>query len=96
MDSFKHYAYIYLALHALIDLILAVKMYYRLGTFAPSFGFLLACCVFSLFLYFGIRNEQLPGRNGIRVNRWGEPVAYWIGFSLLVLSHLIFTVIMLL
>jgi hypothetical protein len=94
MGLFKHYAYAYLALHTLIDLILAVKMYHRLGTLAPSFGFMFACCVLSLFLYFGVRNEELPGRNGVRVNIWGDPVAYWIGFALLVLSHLIFTVTM--
>ena len=94
MDPFKRCAYIYLALHALIDLILAAKMYRQVGTLAPSVGFIFACGVLSLFLYFGIKNEVLPGRYGVRAHRSSEPVAYWIGFTLLVISHLIFTVIM--
>jgi len=94
VKHFKPFAYSYLALHVLIDFILAVRMYYRVGTAAPSVAFMFAGCVLSLFLFFGIKNEQLPGRYGIRVNMWDEPVAYWIGFVLLVLAHLIFTVTM--
>jgi len=94
MDRFQRYAYVYLALHVLVDLVLAARMYYRLGTAAPSVGFMFACCILSLFLYFGIRNEQLRGRYGTRAYRWRDPVAYWIGFALLVIAHLIFTVTM--
>ena len=94
MDLFQRYAYVYLALHVFVDLILAARMYHRLGTPAPSVGFMFACCVLSSFLYFGIRNEQLPGRYGTRAGRWRDPVAYWIGFALLIIAHLIFTVMM--
>ena len=94
MDHFKLYAYSYLALHVLIDLILAVRLFYRVGTPALSIILMSACFVFALFLFFGIKNEQFRRRHGSVGYRWRDPVAYWIGFALFVIAHLIFTVIM--
>ena len=94
MYHFKSYAYGYLALHVLIDFILAVRLYYRVETLVLSIVLMSACSVFALFLYFGIKNEQFRGRYGTVVHRWSAPVAYWIGFALFVIAHLIFTVIM--
>jgi hypothetical protein len=96
MHHFKFYAYGYLALHVLIDFILAVRLYYRVGTLVLSVILMSACCVFALFLFFGIKNEQFRGRHGSVGYRWRDPVAYWVGFALFVIAHLIFTVLMVL
>jgi hypothetical protein len=94
MDHFKLYAYGYLALHVLIDLILAVRLYYRIETPVVSIILMSACLVFALFLFFGIKNEQFRGRHDTVGYRWRDPVAYWIGFALYVIVHLIFTITM--
>lgn len=93
-ELFKHYAFAFLALRALIDLTLAVIVYYQAGSFAPGIGLVLVCSVFYFFLYLGIRNEKFYGRYGRRVFLWREPVAYWFVVGLLVLFHLIITVLM--
>lgn len=90
-ELFKRYAFIFLALRVLIDLTLAVIIYHQVGNLAPSVGLMLIGCVFYIFLYFGIRNEEFPGRYGRRVSLWREPVAYWFCFAVLVLFHLLIT-----
>lgn len=91
---FQLFGYIYIALHGLLDIILAFNMYRRLESLAPSIGFMFACSVLSIFLFFGIKNERMRGRYGTIVYVKSEPFAYWTGFTLLVVSHWIFTVTM--
>ena len=90
-ELFKYYAYVFLGLRALIDLTVAAIIYHRIGALVVSFGFISLCCVFYVFLYFGIRNEEFRGRYGRRVILWREPVGYWFVVAFLVLLHLIIT-----
>src|SRR5215217_8228158 len=90
-ELFKRYALVFLALRALVDLALAVIIYRQTGSPAPGVGFMLICCVFYFFLYFGIRNEEFRGRYGRRVILWREPVGYWFVVAFLVLFHLFVT-----
>jgi hypothetical protein len=90
-ELFKRYAFVLLAARALFDLTLAVIIYQQVGNLAPSVGLMLICGVFYVFLYFGIRNEEFPGRYGRRVTLRREPVAYWFCIAVLVLFHLIIT-----
>ena len=90
----KHYAFVFLALRALIDLTLAAIIYYQDGVLGSSLGLLLICSVFYFFLYFGIGNEEFHGRYGRRVILWREPAAYWFVVAFLVLFHLFITVSM--
>ena len=91
-ERFKPYAFLFLAARVLIDLTLAVIIYLQEETFLFSFGFMLLCCVFYLFLFFGLRNEEFRGRYGRRVILWREPVGYWFVVAFLVLFHLFVTV----
>ena len=92
-ELFKRYAFVFLAVRALIDLTLAGIMFYQEGTFVISFGFLLLCCVFYYFLFVGLRREEFHGRYGRRVILWREPFAYWFVVAFLVLFHLFITVL---
>ncbi len=92
-ETFKYYAFVFLALRALIDLTLAVIICYQVGSLVPGIGLMLICCVFYFFLFFGIRNEKFSGRYGSRVFLWREPIAYWFIVALLVILHLIITVL---
>jgi hypothetical protein len=96
MDHFKAYAYGYLGLHLLIDFILAIRIYYRIGMPVVSILFMSACFVLALLLFFGIKNERFRGRYGTVAYRWRDPLGYWVGFILFIIAHLIFTVIMVL
>jgi hypothetical protein len=90
-EQFKFYAYVFLALRALIDLTVAAMIYHRVGALVVSFGFISLCCVFHAFLFFGIRNEEFRGRYGRRVILWREPFGYWFCVAFLVLFHLVIT-----
>lgn len=90
-ERFKYYAYLFLALRALIDLTLAVVIYRQVGALVVSVGFMALCGVFHLFLFFGIRNEEFRGRYGRRVILWREPVGYWFCVAFLVVFHLVIT-----
>lgn len=91
-ERLKLYAFVFLAARALIDLTLAGVVYYQERTLLFSSGFMLLCCVFYLFLFFGLRNEEFRGRYGRRVMLWREPVGYWFVVAFLVLFHLFVTV----
>ena len=91
-ERFKLYAFVFLAARVLTDLTLAVILYLQEKTLVFSFGFLLLCCVFYYFLYFGLRSEEFHGRYGRRVILWREPVGYWFVVGFLVLFHLFVTV----
>jgi hypothetical protein len=92
-ERLKLYAFVFLAARALVDLTLAGVIYLQEGVLILSLGFLLLCCVFYLFLLFGLRNEEFRGRYGRRVILWREPVGYWFVVAFLVLSHLCVTVL---
>lgn len=93
-ELLKRYALAFLALRALIDLAPAVVIYRQAGSLVPGVGLLLICSVFYFLLYFGIRNEEFPGRYGRRVILWREPVGYWLIVAFLLASHLAVTVLM--
>jgi hypothetical protein len=93
-EPLKRYAFALLALRALIDLTLAVMIYRQSSSLVPGVGLMLICSVFYLFLYFGIRNEEFPGRHGRRVILWREPAGYWLVLLFLVVSHLSITLLM--
>ena len=90
-ERLKRYAFAFLAARALVDLTLAGLIYRQEGTLVFALGFLLLCCVFYLFLLFGLRNEEFRGRYGRRVILWREPFGYWFVVGFLVLSHLCVT-----
>jgi hypothetical protein len=91
--NFKNYAFAFLTLRLVIDLILAGVIYYQEQTFVISFGFLLLCGVFYLLMFFGFRNEEFRGRYGQRVILWREPVGYWIIVAFLAIFHLVITIL---
>ena len=90
-ELLKRYAFVFLAVRALIDLTLGVVIYRQAGSLAPGVGFLLICSAFYALLYFGIRDEEFPGRYGRRVILWREPVGYWLVVGLLIVSRLAVT-----
>ncbi|HEX8500187.1 MAG TPA: hypothetical protein VF659_06300 [Pyrinomonadaceae bacterium] len=92
-ELLRRYAFAFLALRALIDLSLAVVIYRRAGSLVPAAGLMLVCSAFYILLYFGLRNEEFPGRYGRRVILWREPVAYWFIVGFLVVFHLSVTVL---
>jgi hypothetical protein len=71
-ELLKRYAFIFLAVRALIDLTLGVVIYRQAGSLVPGVGFMLICSVFYIFLYSGIRNEEFHGRYGRRVILCGD------------------------
>ena len=94
MGVFKRAIFVFLVLHVLTDLTLAVIIYHQVGILAPGIGIMALCCVFSFYLFPALRDEEFsrrwfPGRfyrgpiNGA--------VAFWFTFALLVLIHLILT-----
>jgi hypothetical protein len=92
MDEFwKKILYAFLVLRGLIDLFLVFLSYLWTGSFETGALVLILCCVPYIFLFFGIRNEQFPGRYGHKVIFWREPAAYWFVFAFLVLLHLVFS-----
>jgi len=94
-EPLKRYAFVCLAVRALIDLTLIAMIYRQKETLVSSVGFALICGVFYYFLVSGIRNEEFYGRYGSRVILWREPVGYWFVMAFLVLFHLCVTVLML-
>jgi hypothetical protein len=88
MELFKRIAYVYLALHALIDLALGVIVYHQIGLLVVSIAIMAVPFSLSIILYFGLRNEKFRGRYGRRVILWREPVGYWFCFAIVVLIHL--------
>ena len=90
-ERFRYCLWLFLALRAAIDLAVAAIIYRWVGSLIASFGFLALCCVFYVFLSFGIRYEEFRGRYGSRVKLWREPVGFWFCFAFLVLCHLIIT-----
>jgi hypothetical protein len=87
----KRYAYIFLALRALIDLALCIVIYRQTGSLATAVAVGLVCSVFYLLLYFGVRDEQFYGRYGRWVILWREPGGYWLVVGFLIASHLAIT-----
>ena len=92
-ESLKFYAFIFLAVRVLIDLVTSIVLYYQTGALVVGIGAFLGCSVFSVFLYFGLKNEEFRGRRGQRVDS-SEPFAYWFVVAFLVISHLIVTALM--
>lgn len=90
---YKHYAFIFLALRVLVDLVTSVIIYYQTESLVVGIGSMLGCSIFSLLLYIGIRNEAFRGRYGHRVDS-SEPFAYWFVVAFIVLFHLIVTALM--
>lgn len=94
MELFKRLAFTLLALHALVDLTLAVLMYRQVGILAPSLAVVVLCLVFSCYLFPALRDEEFSRR--WFPGKWfrgpiNEPAAFWITFAALVLIHLILT-----
>lgn len=95
---FKRLAFACLALHALVDLALAVIMYRQIGNAGLSFFIVCICCVFSLTLFPALREEEFS-------RRWFPGVwyrgplagsfAFWFTFAVLVLFHVALTGLML-
>ncbi len=94
MEAFRRLVFVFLVLHALIDLTLAIIIYRQVGILAPSIGIMVLCCVFSFYLFPALRDEEFsrrwfPGKffrgpiNG--------PVAFWFTFAVIVLIHLLLT-----
>lgn len=94
----KRLAFVFLALHALVDLTLAPIIYHQLGILAPAIFIIAICCIFTFKLFFSLRNEEFysrrfPGRWGRgRIDMWGNPIAFWVTFAVLVVLHLFITV----
>lgn len=98
MELFKCIAFVFLALHALIDLILAVITYHQVGNVGPSIFLICICCLFSFTLFPALSDDEFsrrwfPGKwyRG-PIETGGDPVAYWFTFAVLVLFHLFITV----
>ncbi len=95
MDKiFKWYAFLFLALRVLFDLMVSVIIYFQTEALIAGIGAMLGCSVFSFLLYLGIRNEEFRGRYGHRVYLSREPFAYWFVVAFIVLFHLIVTALM--
>ena len=90
-ERLRKFAFVYLAVRALIDTALAAITYRQVGSLVPGVGFMLICGAFYCFLYFGIRNEEFHGRYGRRVILWREPFGYWLVVAFLALFHLAVT-----
>jgi len=86
--TFRFYIFIFLAGRFLIDLATSIILYYQTETLVVGIGSLLICSIFTLFLLFGIINEEFPGYHGRQVSLIGEPVAYWFVVAFLVFFHL--------
>jgi hypothetical protein len=94
MEVFKRVVFVFLALHALVDLTLAVMMYRQVGILAPSIGIMVLCGVFSFYLFPALRDEEFS-------RRWfpgkyyrgplNEPAPFWFTFGALILIRLILT-----
>lgn len=94
---FMRLAFACLALHALIDLALAVVMYRQVGSPGPSFFLVCICCVFSFTLFPALRDEEFSRRWFPGVWYRGPvsgPFAFWFTFAVLALSHLALTGLM--
>lgn len=95
MELFKRIVFVFLVLHALVDLTFAVMAYHQIGILAPSIGIMVLCCVFSFYLFPALRDEEFSRRWFPGVGPYSgpivEPVTFWITFAALVLIHLILT-----
>lgn len=94
MILFKRLAFVFLALHALVDLTLAVLVYRQVGILAPGLAIVALCLVFCFYLFPALRDEEFsrrwfPGKLG-RGPVHG-PAAFWVTFAALVLIHLTLT-----
>ncbi|MEO8041630.1 MAG: hypothetical protein ABI646_03370 [Acidobacteriota bacterium] len=94
MELFKRIVFVFLALHALVDLTFAVIAYRQVGNLAPSILPIGICVVFSFYLFPALRDEEFSKR--WFPGKWfrgpiNGPVAFWFTFAVLVLIHLILT-----
>ncbi len=94
MEVFKRLVFVFLVLHDLIDLTLAVIIYHQVGILAPSIGILVLGCVFSFYLFPALKDEEFSKRwfpgNFYRGTING-PVSFWFTFAVIVLIRLILT-----
>src|SRR5688500_11842436 len=96
MEVFKRSVFVFLVLHALIDLTLAVMTYPQVGVLAPSVGVVVLCCIFSFYLFPALRDEEFskrwfPGR--FYRGPINTPGAFWFTFAALILIRLTLTAV---